>query len=319
MTSYSRRKFLEALALTSAYSVGIWPIVGNADPQATQSTPASGAPLYLIIQGPWLLSVELGGLRVLTSEPPSGVHGYSYLYPRGVSSGLPYIVGAGDILHFSIGRPVSAPLPPTSKSLLAGILGNNQGLFFNSKVNLKRNLPGPNVRQVLLDFPDQILTAGLISNVAFALNGATLNSQVSTWPAALVFIYANWNSAVLTNSLNQTLDSVTPAANISYRKFQILRTATMGADFCQNATDDANHAVGYFSSLMDQLDFHGISRPEPTFPPCTNPVTIALGGDSNVNCTDLDSAAPWCKPVLKAMGPTLVNCASGGGGIVGCC
>jgi hypothetical protein len=317
MNSFTRRKFLGDLALASASGFALSTLACKDTPAAPKDLAPANGPLYMILQGPWLLSVEATKLRALTIDPGMASHHFTYYEPRSGSVTNPiHTVQAKEVLSFSTTRPATAPVPNPKQSL-STLLTQKEGLFFDdSKVKL--NLTDPSVRQIYFDLPDNILAAGLISGVSFALGGATLNSSVWVWPAALIFIYSNWSSAVLNDSSGKALDSVTAISTISYRKFDIQRQLPVGVNLCQ---DDSDHATQYFNLLMGQLQFSGgASKPVPTFPPCSNPVKISLGGDSNIKCTDIDPNGPWCTgTTVSGKGPTLVNCAAGHGGVLGCC
>jgi hypothetical protein len=280
-------------------------------------TPSSPGALYVIVQGPWLFSIEQSNLHAITTDGSSMGHQYSYSNPRG-SSGY-YPISADTTVNFSVSRTTQGGTP---KNLFANMLSQSQGLFYDpNHVHLNTSFPA-GVRHLYFPYPDSILSAGLISGVNFSLNGSVQSSQVSAWPAALILVYSSWQSA--TGPGVGSGDGITPVGGQpTFRIFSIQHVLPIGQGSCQ---DDASHATAYFTSLMSLLTFTGsASAPTVNFPSCSPPsLTITLGGDSNLQCSDLglvSGTGDYCTPrgVKHPLGPTLVNCAGGGGGITNCC
>lgn len=317
MTNYTRRELLRYLGITSA-SVAISPSAfALREGRHLQPTPSSGA-LYVIVQGPWLFSID-ANLHAMTIDGGPMGHTYSYFNPRGASPAS-FKIDPGTTVNFSVSRTTQGGDP---KKLFSQMLSQSQGLFYDrNKVSLVNPIPA-GVRHLYFPYPDSILSAGLISGVTFTLNGSGQSSQISTWPAALVLVYSSWQGA--TGPGSGSGDAITPVSQPTFRTFGIQRQIPTPQPGCPGQADDASHATAYFTSLMSLLNFiGGASEPTLSFPACgQTPPTIALGGDSNMQCSDLglqNGASGACEHLNeRSRGPTLVNCAGGGGGIHNCC
>jgi hypothetical protein len=321
MTTYTRRKLIHDLGIASASAAISGVLACREDKSNTQRAMTSG-PLYVIVQGPWLFSVE-SNLHAVTVDFSSRLeadpmrHEYGYSNPRG-SIPSPCTISPGQTVNFSVVR--STP-PPSTTTLFGTMSASFDGVFYDSqKVQLASSLPAT-ARHLYFPYPDAILSAGRISGTSFNLNGSVKSNQVTDWPAALVLVYSNWQSATGPGS-----DSISPTPNQPvFRRFTIKRNVPVGQTPGEAQNDDATHAEMYFKSLMTLLTFSGgATAPVPTIPAYPQPaVTISLGGDTNLQCTDLGLGNGGSVGVCQAQGPvktrgaTLVNCAAGGGGVTG--
>jgi hypothetical protein len=321
MTTYTRRHLIRDLGIVSA-SVAVQGALGCRKGKSSALPALTSGSLYVIIQGPWLFSVEssLHAITVDFSSLPSTDpmrHEYGYSNPRG-SIPSPYTISPGQTVNFSVARSTQ---PPSTTTLFGQMAASFDGVFYDSqKVQLASSLPAT-ARHLYFPYPDAILSAGRISGASFNLNGSVKSNQVADWPAALILVYSNWQSA---NGPGSESISPTPSQPV-FRTFTIMRNVPVSQALCNAQKDDATHAAMYFQSLMTLLSFNGgASAPVPNIPVCPQPaVTIALGGDSNLQCNDLGLSNGSSSGVCQAHGPattrgaTLVNCASGGGGVVG--
>lgn len=323
MTNFTRRQFIRDLGIAS--SSVLLPGVVGCHGGAKASTPRSGGPLYVIIQGPWLFSLE-DQLHVITTDfsrldiPDPMHHDYSYSDPRSGSGGQPpaeSTIPPGQTINFLVRISTSSAPDP---SVFTHLKTANDGIVYDKKkVHLDRTTIPTSARHLYFPYPDEVLSAARMFGVTFTLNGSVASSRVADWPAALVLKYANW-----TNATGYNGESIVPGSGPTYRRFAIRRYAPHGQSACTAQHEDATHASVYLSSLMSFLTFsQGASQPVAQLPICPDtPVQIQLGGDSNLMCSDfyLDPGVNgYCTvPPAAVRGGTLVNCA-GGGGITNCC
>jgi hypothetical protein len=352
MTTYTRRRLLREMGIATASLAAIGLSSRRTLARSFAPAPTASSDLYIILQGPWLFSVEdRTYLRAVTVDFP----GHSYSYVDTLNGSGPKTIAP--ICTTNSNCPANAPIAagpynfdvtPSSGSPLTynGALFNSmrssyQGLFFNAGITLPAMIQEP-AREIHLSYPDSVFPMDLLSGINFNNLGNVQNSQVKQWPFAIVLRYTNWTMAKLAHAGRTQQDElINKGTGQTHRVFSIAHPASTESDPCKAAADVISHAQAYFAALMNLLSPPQATPPIPVFPTCTDghiPVSNTPGGDDNISPCELDPDGSSCASATKSrhrmasdratgrspvhvdmFGAPLVNCASGGGGIIGCC
>lgn len=321
--NYTRRKLLHDIGIASASLIAApWAFAKGLGNDTAEPMPPSSTDLYVILQGPWLLSVDPQHLRAVTVD----FSGHSYAYNDTRSRQFPSkkinTTGSTGAHTFNVTPGSGAPhTSADAPGLFRSMRNNYQGLFFNPGITVKTSFT-TSVYQIQLSYPDNLFPMALLSGLSFQnLDHSIQSAQVKQWPSAIILHYTNWKQAVLTDVSGTTVDSMAIGSDQIHRSFSIYRPGSTNPDPCEAAKEVTKHSKRYFAQLMTLVNFpSGVQAPVPVFPNCqpghVMPVSTIIGDDSNISKCEVDPTTTGCPQQGK--GAPLVNCASGGG-IHNCC
>jgi hypothetical protein len=330
MTPWSRRRLLRDLSVASAAALTASPLRAFAPAKVSPAATCTltGSPdLYVIVSGPWLFMVQPNGLRAVTVDDASHTYLAGELPP---GSRFPQVsMSNGEDISLAVTWQSGSGPASSIGSLILPQAANGTGLIYSSGVTPIQSLP--TLRSVTLPIPTAVTPLALLTNTNyFTFTASDLqNAQgiIAQWPFALAFIYKGWNTASFTSAqfpapINLTNDNAIP----THIQFRIM----------YSGTTPGQHAHDFFGNLMKLMTFP--SGNPPSVNPPTQTVCFSLGNDTNVQPCELGLQGTSClTPIpggmamaatmsastskhtaLPRSGP-LVNCAGGGGGILGCC
>lgn len=320
MTQYTRRKLLRDIGVSSA---------GLALPWTMGCRCSHASDLYLVLNGPWLLSIANDRyLRAVTininnstDQPTGSSHWYYYHDPRkNPDSPCCVDLEQSRMTHFEVSPYHNRLWTKVERSRLFDSMRTaSQGLFYTSDVQCPDVFDcSLNPIEIQLSYPDFVFPMGLHTRVTFS-NLSAVQGQVSQWPSAIVLRYCRWKTAKMYGE-NLTPETISRGRNQVHRTMSVKFVHSQEPDPCLSDSNAAAHAVMVFGKLMGLLKFPTATVPAPAFPTC-RPNThiddpIMPGGDGSVDKAELD-ALPPCRHDVR--GTDLTNCASGGGGVHGCC
>jgi hypothetical protein len=277
----------------------------------------SSRDLYVILEGPWLLSIaNCSYLRAVTTHIDG--HDYKYQDPRpNPNAGCTTDLGKGSMFHFNVtSSSGKAGTVADPSSLFDSMRSKHQGIFYNGNVHCPASFGDLKVHEVQFSYPDAIFPMELLCGVTFNNLDAVQSGQVKEWPTVIVMRYSNWRTAVFNGDYGPG-ETIARGAGQIHRLLSIRYTAPTLSG-CAQDEDAVQHACHYFSTLMQLLTYPGQTQPPvPCFPKCDGqhiPVSHIFGGDGCVETCELDGTHPCHE---QSRSTTLVNCASGGGGVEG--
>jgi hypothetical protein len=335
MTAPSRRHILRGLGAFSAVTALDPALFGLKDREGAATactTPSpSSTDLYLIFTGPWLFVMKNASSILAVTSNFTG-HSYSHFDPLG--AGAPSTLAPDTPYAVQIQGSTSS----TEDAAVCSMRASYQGMIYNNFVTYAGRASG--LQTITIPMPTWIEAAALMQTSYFSLSvdpkslqnaaGSAATATVKEWPSALLFTYSGWKS------MNFGIDPTSPIVSRqnqgqpTHYEFKVNPPPPPATPACSDYNMAAMHAEAYFSDLMSLLSFQGAATPAVSLPRCSgtavlSPIPARRGDDSNVSCKEIglnDSCTnvyPARKPQHLYMMMNLVNCASGGGGILGCC
>ena len=207
MNPMTRRRFLNELGLASgslfvSASTGCGP------------TDHPSSELYVMLQGPWLLSAASGEyLRAMTCKQD----GYQYdlidPHPRASEAAAPALearhgicLNAANLVYFDVCPAESEDLSKRKRArLFDGMRDQYQGFFYTDAVTVPKSLKGKNALELRLSYPQEIFAMGLQEDVPFENLTHVRGQKIEQWPTTIVLRYSTWKTAsCFGNGLRET-------------------------------------------------------------------------------------------------------------------